>query len=144
MIIQLKEVGSSVAILNTGTTVVKSRKGLSVLDRCGCAPFKKPIVLDNGVELSSIEGELVIRHPYGLPVHVACSGKFLIQCKGFNIAPFNITWQPGKHISTLGRNVLSDGDSFDVKGGGDTLVKCRQTADGVWVQSQFGIHLELE
>ena len=143
MMIKLKEIGSSVSILNTGTTVVRAKNGLSVIDRCGTLPFKQPIVLDNGVELSSIEGELVIRHPYGLPVYVACMGEFLMQCFELKITPFNIMWRPGEHTSMRGRNVLQIGDTFDVQLNGSALALCEQTADGVKVQSRTGVHLEL-
>ena len=90
MMIQLLEVGSSVSILNTGTSVLRAENGLSVLDRCGCTPLKQPLVLNNGVELSVIEDELVLRHPYELPIHVLCIGEFRMQVQKVKIATFRL------------------------------------------------------
>ena len=145
MMIKLLEAGSSVAILNTGTAVVKSRKGLSILDRCGWAPFKKPIALDNGVELSSIEGELVIRHPYGLPVHVACKGKLILGAEKVKITAVNMLLTGGYlHGGWLVPRKLDVGDTFDVVTNSPNKIATLEVVEnGVLLKSHHGIQLEL-
>ena len=142
--IQLLEVGSSVSILNTDTSVLRAESGLSVLDRCGCTPFKQPLVLDNGVELSAIEDELVLRHPYDLPLHVLCTGEFSMQSQKIKLTTYRLMWQMGKHTTPRGTNTLYDGDTFDVKINGDYLAIFKQTAYGLRVSSFFGVQMELE
>ena len=143
MMIHLKKLGASVDILNTGTVVHLVKAGLRVTDRCGCALLTRPIVLDNGVELSALGDELVLRHPYGLPVHVICTGKMLVHTKRLLIPTFGITLCGAQHSSVRGTNTLTAGDTFDVRVSDGQLSMFEVLEDGVKLTSKRGIHLEL-
>lgn len=140
----LLEIGASVNILNTGATVSRTERGLSISDRCGCIPLKQPVVLDNGVELSVVEDGLVLRHPYGMSIHVLGTGEFHLYVRKLNVASLGITWQKDKHVSARGDNTLIDGDTFDVSLGTTRLALFKQTPYGLEVSSRLGIQVELE